>query len=456
MRAFAPAATPTGFTGTAPAGSVIEAIDLSTAVGNRLSVEDSKPIGTVGASESFNFSLDGLHGGDYVRMRAKLPDGTYSAWQLVRVPGVDTYAAQVVDRRFAIYEDNAGGAALTNPDLLRPAGEPFAKMRITVARTGEKKDVTLDALGLLPSNFSLSAGVGDKVTFSITDGASNTDFSLSTGATLEVVGKKAHPNDIPDPRPTKDYIDSQGRITVGMEPFRGQMIVNGMNVEDVKQGYIGDCYLPAAIASALHYSPSVVQKMIKQNADGSYAVTFYEKNAAGKYVAHVETVDSDLYYDASKNPIFGKAEPSSVDNMELWWPLIEKAYASWNGSYEAIGNGGLSSDVFSAIYGKDAKTESVGTADAQWKKIKAQVDAKKPGALGTGAEGPRYNGTGVHGNHAYSILGYEVDKTTKQRYVVLRNPWGYSEPGEEDGGDGLFKLEIEKVSTLFDNYYSLK
>ena len=60
-----------------------------------------------------------------------------------------------------------------------------------------------------------------------------------------------------------------------------------------------------------------------------------------------------------------------------------------------------------------------------------------------------YANTGVYGDHAYSILGYE--KTGTERYVVLRNPWGESEPAGNGANDGVFKLKLEEFQKLYDN-----
>ncbi len=458
--AFVATATESGFAGSAPPGATIEAINLSSAVSNRQSIDEAKAVGTADASGRFSLQIPDTHGGDFVRLRAKKSDGTYTPWVLVRAAGVDTRNAEIVSRRLALYDDGTGRAAiLANPELDRPAAEPFATLRIINDKTGEKTDVTLDALGLLPEDLTLSGAVGDTFSFAISDGSNNSSFALSAGQNLAVIGKKPHENDLPDPRPWSEHVDKKGRSRIGMDEYKGPLIDDGIKPADVRQGYIGDCYLPAAVASVANLAPDRLERMLTRHDDGSYSVTFKTRNDQGKWITHVERVDGDLYID-NGDAVYGHADNrSSTAKMELWWPIIEKAYAAWHGSYDAIGHGGHPSDAFAAILGKNGSHAAVSTADALWTRLKTDFDAKRPAALSTfddKKDKKRYEGTGVHGNHAYSVLGYEVDAATHKRYVILRNPWGYSEPEGNGDNDGLFKLEIEKAAKYFQTYYSIQ
>jgi hypothetical protein len=138
--------------------------------------------------------------------------------------------------------------------------------------------------------------------------------------------------------------------------------------------------------------------------------------------------------------------------MELWYPIIEKAYAQWKGSYDTIGNGGYSADVFEDFTGATGRSiDAGGSADSVWRTITTAIDNKKPLAAGTHDDGGpvSYTNTGVYGDHAYSILGYETAGT--ERYVVLRNPWGESEPANNGANDGVFKLKLADFQKLYDN-----
>ncbi|HEY0880282.1 MAG TPA: C2 family cysteine protease, partial [Archangium sp.] len=91
--------------------------------------------------------------------------------------------------------------------------------------------------------------------------------------------------------------------------------------------------------------------------------------------------------------------------------------------------------------------------DRVWAQVTANIDAKKPIGAGTFGEDreAQYTNTGVYANHAYSILGYE--KSGTDRYVVLRNPWGESEPAGNGANDGIFKLKLEDFTKLYQSLY---
>jgi hypothetical protein len=77
---------------------------------------------------------------------------------------------------------------------------------------------------------------------------------------------------------------------------------------------------------------------------------------------------------------------------------------------------------------------------------------------GSGSSTISYDGSGIVGNHAYSILGTE--SSGGQNYVVLRNPWGWHEgslnvlAGTWQGltlpSDGVFALDVD----TFAQYYA--
>jgi hypothetical protein len=138
--------------------------------------------------------------------------------------------------------------------------------------------------------------------------------------------------------------------------------------------------------------------------------------------------------------------------MELWYPIIEKAYAQWKGSYEAIGNGGVTGTVMREVLGVSSHHSGVSehNADRVFQLLKEAEQKGRVATAGTygASESARYTNSGLYANHAYSIYGVVEDNG--QRYVRLRNPWGQSEPGFDGKNDGIFNLELEK----FAKYYS--
>ncbi|MCW2274676.1 peptidase C2 [Rhodoblastus acidophilus] len=123
----------------------------------------------------------------------------------------------------------------------------------------------------------------------------------------------------------------------------------GPSMNDINQGYLGDCYFLSSCAEVAFQNPSLISSMFTDNGNGTYGVRLYEKG-----VAHYVTVNSQL---ANGGTIFNHA-------ADLWASLAEKAYAQLQASgaytgntisgnsYSAIGNGG------NPIYGLEALTGS--------------------------------------------------------------------------------------------------
>jgi hypothetical protein len=84
-----------------------------------------------------------------------------------------------------------------------------------------------------------------------------------------------------------------------------------------------------------------------------------------------------------------------------------------------------------------------------WSTLTKAIDAKQPVSAGTHGEDQEalYTNTGVYADHSYSVLGYE--KSGNDRYVVLRNPWGESEPAGNGPNDGVFKLKLDEFAKLY-------
>ena len=227
----------------------------------------------------------------------------------------------------------------------------------------------------------------------------------------------------------------------------GKLFVDGVNFDDVVQGSIGDCYLVGALAAVAKSNPKAIEDAIKQNADGTYTVRFFEKSYGGVPKQVSITVDGDLPQSSMGSSRYAK----SRDSKELWVGLIEKAYAQWKGGYEAIGNGGYAADVATALTGKASSWSSAKYTDANtiWSNIQRGASANKPMTAPTHGKdsGVDYNGTGVYAWHVYTVLGASEEAGVK--YVQLRNPWGRSEHGSDGKDDGIFKMKVDDFMRLY-------
>ncbi|MBL8955069.1 MAG: hypothetical protein JNK82_30110 [Myxococcaceae bacterium] len=452
-----------GLTGTARPGDQIEAINLSASPTGRLHTDDTTVIATADADGRFNAAkLTGdqaIKEGDLIRMRARHADGTTGDWVTVRATGLgrDSRNAEVAIFRIGLTE-NAGLIDVSNINASRQISEPGAKLQFTNARTGAKTVVTLNAEGSFDPGVKLQGKAGDTFNVAATDGTNNTDFALTVGK-LQVPGADgAGTVDlIKDPALHRDELDASGEPRFSTKRFTGALFKDGVSMEDPIQGQIGDCYFPSAVAAIAYQNPQALEDAIADNGDGTYTVTFKERDwRSGSGFRDVKiTVDGDLYARSWGGPLYGSSRGDKGEKtMELWFPVLEKAYAQWKGSYNAIGDGGHSDVVMQELLGRTGTSMGVreGNEAAVFAQIKKSLDGKQPVSAGTYGEtqAARYTNTGVYANHSYSVIGYRTADDGTQ-LVKLRNPWGESEPAGNGSNDGIFELDIKTFNKLYQN-----
>ncbi|MBM4781650.1 MAG: hypothetical protein GQE15_28570 [Archangiaceae bacterium] len=448
-----------GIQGLAKPGQIIEAINLTTAPAGRLHLTDTQVIGTADASGKFSGTMPDVREGDMIRLRTRAADGSTSDWLTIQAKGLETSDTRnaVVNLERMDLAATATGVSVTH-NTGRPISEPGAQLRFVNVRTGEKVDVTANQNGSIPEGLTLPGKAGDEFKVSVSDGKNNTTHASVTGS-LKVPGGSTGivGVDLPDPKMHAHELNADGTPKYKLERFTGPLFVNEPTPGDVRQGAIGNCYFPAAMAAVAHTSPAALKDMIKQNADGTYTVRFYENGNKSRPVE--VKVDGDLYVRSFGGPIYGGSlgGPTTKDQMELWVPLIEKAYAQWKGSYDTIGNGGSAGRVMSEVLGRSQSYEwvSAGSEQRLFDRIQRDIARGVPVAAGTHGtdQSARYTNTGVYANHAYSVLG--VEEKNGEKFVKLRNPWGQSEYGNDGKNDGFFSLPLSKFTELYASLYVL-
>lgn len=197
---------------------------------------------------------------------------------------------------------------------------------------------------------------------------------------------------------------------------------NEIHPNDVKQGYLGDCYFLAAIQAIAQSNPAALKKLIKDNGDGTYEVTLYvHKTFISWNRKPVKiTVNATVpVYEGGTRPIY-----AGVGDQELWVLLLEKAYAQYKGDYGDI-EGGFASKAMGVLLGENGdtfRTRSLSDADLE-AKIQAALDGKQAITASSNSKTKKKEQVTVEGqliyySHAYNLLDL------KGGIVHLQNPHG--------------------------------
>jgi calpain-15 len=230
---------------------------------------------------------------------------------------------------------------------------------------------------------------------------------------------------------------------------------------DVAQGSLGDCWLLAAIACLAEF-PSAIHRLfgnIEVNPQGRYSIRIYDQqDERWKWIQiddHIPCSKQHYDRDGSINPIFSSfTDVETGDNAQkkeyhLWVLLLEKAFAKFCGSFQAL-EGGHTIWALRAMTGDKARSFKK-QADGKWHrrdvvtpksedkrafglqgtdeehspddffKVLKKYDQMKSAICASGAS----ETSGLHGGHAYSIL--QARQKGNVRLVQLRNPWGTGE-----------------------------
>jgi hypothetical protein len=219
-------------------------------------------------------------------------------------------------------------------------------------------------------------------------------------------------------------------------------------MDDVNQGYVGDCYFLSAIASlARQYEVGLIQRsvgesvsnpvfnrlrsMVTDLGDGTYAVRF-QKNGTPVYVRVDGRFSSSYAYPGSSG--------------DLWAMVMEKAYAYFRyglNSYDSL-NGGWMGSSWTEL-GIENTTDWVGnwSTSAVYSKISTALSENRGVTVPT--NGDVVANAPLIGGHAYSVIGTSKDIRGNISYI-LRNPWGYDGAGNDaNSGDGLVSLTAEQL-----------
>jgi hypothetical protein len=227
----------------------------------------------------------------------------------------------------------------------------------------------------------------------------------------------------------------------------GKLYQEGISPADVRQGQAGDCYLLTVLTSLGRNHRNLLEKAVTPLGDGTYNVRFFQRDAQGTMQPVNVRVDGQLPF---RGNVVRYAR--SPNQRELWAAVVEKAYAQWKGGYEAIGNGGFPGDVMTELTGRPNTFHGIWrdqSPDATYRAVKKALAEGKIVNIGT----PDSNALprGLVKGHAYAVLG--VEEKNGKRTLLMRNPWGHFEPGNDGRNDGFFRVTPEQLVKWFDGYW---
>ena len=220
--------------------------------------------------------------------------------------------------------------------------------------------------------------------------------------------------------------------------------------DDIRQGHVGNCWFVCAM-SALAEEPANVRRILVTSEFNHAGVYQVKLCRAGEW--HCVVIDDVLPVTALTCLAYLKAARRS-----LWGPLIEKAAAKLNGSYEAL-NGGTFSEAFGMLTGMPVQNIRLAkfrepqrppnlTAEEapsferrleKWRKkgydldeLYAQLFSFKASGFVIGCstffhtekEINEARATGIQVPHAYCLL--ELASVDDEPLVKLRNPNGHA------------------------------
>lgn len=215
--------------------------------------------------------------------------------------------------------------------------------------------------------------------------------------------------------------------------------------ETVKQGRFGTCYFLAALVAKAKADPDSIKKMIKDNGNGTFTVTF----PGARAVTVQAPTDAELLVHAS------------AGSNGMWVTIIEKAYGQMRNQdadkplAEPMDQveGGTADDGIGPLTKKGLDEDELWITFESTTRAKIQKALKNHKMITCRVK--KGGSKEVQDQHAYTVIGYDP----KTDMVTIRNPWGQggnrAEPQNPDGSakdgqmDGVFQLTISQFDDIF-------
>ena len=233
-----------------------------------------------------------------------------------------------------------------------------------------------------------------------------------------------------------------------------------IDIINISQGSLGDCYFLASIFSLAKY-PNLIYQLFKTkylNKEGYFELIFY---IDGKF--QIVIVDDYLPIKIKTKEIcFSKSL-----NNEIWICILEKAWAKINGGYTNIIKGWMH-QVLQAFTGFQSEIfkHKIFNSEILWNKI---IEAKNNNFIITCSTGKNVKEFDLVNKHAYSFIDCMeiISKGKKVKLVLIKctwknknwnGDWGHESPlwGEEEkkqinsyNNKDLFFMSFEDFYNIF-------
>jgi Calpain family cysteine protease len=201
---------------------------------------------------------------------------------------------------------------------------------------------------------------------------------------------------------------------------------NAINVADINQGQLGDCFLLSPIGEMALLKPTSISNMIHVNANGTETVMLYVASngrlptwGTTAFKAVSETINNVFPNYSVDN---GATQDVLKGQKEIWPQVLEKAVATLDGGYGAIANGGSPLIAMEELTGHAATFMS--PASLTLAALQSFVAAGDLIVMDTRSDGALPNG--LFNNHAYMFEGVTGSGATALAH--FGNPWGFDQP----------------------------
>ncbi|MBM4386331.1 MAG: hypothetical protein FJ088_01250 [Deltaproteobacteria bacterium] len=224
--------------------------------------------------------------------------------------------------------------------------------------------------------------------------------------------------------------------------YAEQMTVNLIRYEDAMQGLAGDGYLIAPLCAVAKSDPDAIYEIMENDGSGGFRMRLY---TGGKDNLIAQAEEDRVYLDVPVN--FPADEDGEIiyaangaafhgggtGRHEIWAMLIEKAFALYHKSYEALDTGGDPGKAMEMLTGRETKyyatvgmqgEEVIGLIEDSLARGKAIVAAAPQGE-----ETDEELSVPLLRGHFYAVIGAGNGR------IELYNPHGARHPRPLTGGE---------------------